>query len=223
MKKLFVWDFHGVLEKGTENAVLEITNLALKRHGYFRQMTESENEFLFGRRWHEYFSYLMPEIEQEECFNLQTTCFEIQKQPEIISKHMRLNDHAEIVLNAIHNSSHCQILISNTVSEALEMFVKTVNVDHYFPLTHRFGINSHHQKEFTKQDCLNKFLQDNDPFEAIISIGDSPGDMALIHQNTKGIGYLYSHPHKKHRQTECHHKINDLRLVLNELNYEMAH
>ena len=58
-------------------------------------------------------------------------------------------------------------------------------------------------------------LQNNDPFNAIISIGDSPGDMSLINQSmdAKGIGYLYSHPGKQHREAKCHYKINDLRLV----------
>lgn len=37
--KLFIWDFHGVLEKGNDDAVVEITNLALRRHGYSRELT----------------------------------------------------------------------------------------------------------------------------------------------------------------------------------------
>ncbi len=122
--KLFVWDFHGVLEKGNDEVVLEITNLALYRHGFSRRMTKIESEFLCGRRWHEYFAFLIPELKEEECLALQSTCFEIsQNLPEITFKHIRLNDHADFVLNSIHNSPHCQILISNTLPESLEMFV----------------------------------------------------------------------------------------------------
>jgi hypothetical protein len=48
--KLFVWDFHGVLEKGNDGAVVEITNIALQRFGYSRRMTIQEGEFLSGKR-----------------------------------------------------------------------------------------------------------------------------------------------------------------------------
>jgi hypothetical protein len=93
--KLFVWDFHGVLEKGNDIAVLEITNLALDHHNYSRRMTHQESALLSGRRWHEYFAFLLPKIEEEECFKLQSTCFEIsQNQPDIIARHIQLNDHA---------------------------------------------------------------------------------------------------------------------------------
>lgn len=44
--KLFVWDFHGTLEKGNENAVLEITNRILKALVYERLMSEEENLML---------------------------------------------------------------------------------------------------------------------------------------------------------------------------------
>jgi phosphoglycolate phosphatase-like HAD superfamily hydrolase len=221
--KLFVWDFHGVLEKGNDGVVLEITNIALKRHGYSRRMTEKENDLLSGSRWHEYFAYLMPDLDEEECFKLQSTCLEIgQNQPEMISRHVRLNDHADVVLNNIQNANHCQILISNTQPKALDMFVNLVDIDKYFPPSHRFGVNTHSQNQQTKRDYLNQFLQGKDPFDAIISIGDSPGDMEMIHQSTNGIGYLYSHPGKEHRQTTCHYKISDLRLVLQELSSDMV-
>ena len=221
--KLFVWDFHGVLEKGNDQVVLEITNTALKRHGYSRQMTENENEFLCGSRWHEYFAFLLPGLEAEEYFKLQSTCFEIsQNQWEITAQHIRLNDHAESVLDKIHHSPHCQILISNTVPQALDMFIKIVNIDRYFPPSHRFGVNMHPQTKATKQDSLNQFLKDCEPFDTIISIGDSAGDMTLINQYSerKGIGYLYTHPEKQHRQAVCHYKINDLRVILREISSE---
>jgi hypothetical protein len=32
--KLFVWDFHGVLEMGTELSALEVSNNILERFGY---------------------------------------------------------------------------------------------------------------------------------------------------------------------------------------------
>lgn len=222
--KLFIWDFHGVLEKGNDAAVLEITNLALKQHGYARRMTQNENVFLSEQQWCEYFAFLLPEHEPEEYVKLQTTCFEIShNQPDIISRNIQLNDHADFVLETIHHTEHQQILISNTLPISLEMFVKMVGIEKYFPNTHRFGVDTHQQKWLTKGHCLAEFLKDQDAFERMISIGDSPGDMALIEQEgqLKGVSYLYAHPTRLHRLTKCDYKIRDLRLVLQEI-HEVA-
>lgn len=216
--KLFVWDFHGVLEKGTDDAVIEVTNHVLKLNGYERQMTYEESLYLAGLRWHEYFSYLLPDKSQEECFRLQAASVEIShNNPEMSFTKIFMNDYADTVLDSIHQSEHCQILISNTLPESLTMFVKHVNIEKYFKPEHRFGVCSHNEKNLIKQDYLDQFLQKNGPFESIISIGDSPGDMSLVNENPYGIGYLYTHPWKKHREARCHHKINDLRQVLQEL------
>ncbi len=224
--KLFVWDFHGVLEKGNDHSVLEITNLALASHGYSRRMTASESATLSGLRWHEYFTFLLPEVSIEECFRLQSTCLEISfNQPEITTKSIQLNDHAGDVLKKIQETGHDQILISNSSPKSLDLFVDLVGVQHYFPKTYRFGVDSHTQKAATKKECLAQFLKEKDHFNTIISIGDSPGDMALVNQENgrngrKGIGYLYSHPGKPHRPAKCDYQINDLRVVLQELSKE---
>lgn len=218
--KLFVWDFHGVLEKGNEHSVLEITNLALASHGYSRRMTTIESAALSGLRWYEYFTFLLPEIGEKECLQLQSTCLEISySQPEIVAKYIQLNDHANDVLKQIQETSHHQILISNSSLKSLDIFVHLVGIQDYFPEAYRFGVDSHTQKATTKKECLAQFLKGKDHFNTIISIGDSPGDMALINQENgrKGIGYLYSYPDKPHRPAKCDYQINDLRVVLREL------
>lgn len=217
--KLFVWDFHGVLEKGNDDAVLEITNMALSYHGFSRQMTQSESYQLAGLKWYEYFSHLLPELSKEEHLKLQSTCFDIsQNRPEIVSKHIQLNDHADAVLSAIQNSEHEQIVISNTLPKSLDMFLDIVGISHYFPNTHRFGVNAHNQKHITKKHCLSQFIDGKNNIKALISIGDSPGDMELIDsEGLRGVGYLYSHPTRPHRKANCDHKIHDLRLILPEI------
>jgi hypothetical protein len=219
-----VWDFHGVLEKGNDDAVLEITNLALEHHGYCRRMTQSEGIALAGLKWWEYFSSLLPELFIEECIQLQATCFRIShNHPEIVRKHIQLNDHADFVLSSIQNSKHHQILISNTLPKSLDIFLEIVGIEKYFPLSHRFGVDTDSLNTRTKKHCLAEFVKDRNYFNSIVSIGDSPGDMALVDQEIipkiipNGVGYLYSHPQRPHRPAECHHKINDLRFVLQEI------
>lgn len=216
--KLFVWDFHGVLEKGNDGAVVEITNIALEKHGYLRRMTMEEGELLAGLRWYEYISYLLPNQEHELYLSLQATCFEISKnRPDIVAKYISLNDNATEVLEAIRNSNHHQILISNTPPTALDSFVSMVGIEEYFPSSHRFGVDTHTQQQSTKVDCLRAYLQDKHFPDGIISIGDSQGDMNLIKLHSKSKGYLYSHPGRTHRTADCHYQINDLREVMKEI------
>lgn len=54
--KLFVWDFHGVLEQGNEDAVLVISNQILHNFGYTEQFTPAQNRQLYGRKWYEYYT-----------------------------------------------------------------------------------------------------------------------------------------------------------------------
>lgn len=216
--KLFVWDFHGVLEKGNDHAVQEITNSVLQQSGYSRSMTLQEGESLSGKRWHEYFAFLLPGLDQEEYFKLQSLCVEMSlKQPEIITKHIQINDHAHDVLQAIAQSGLMQILISNTQQKMLNVFVSIVGIESYFPLTHRFGVDAHTQQSISKKHILEHFLKEKDFPKGIVSIGDSPGDMALIHGRSNGIGYLYSHTGRSHREVDSHYKISDLRAVLKEI------
>jgi phosphoglycolate phosphatase-like HAD superfamily hydrolase len=215
--KLFVWDFHGVLEQGNDDAVLEITNNALEIHQLSRRMSLAESRQLSGLRWHEYFNYLLPEISLEDCLNLQLTCYEItQKNPEIIAKYIRPNKHVDSVLEQINKTGNQQILISNSHPTALDLFVEMVGVQKYFPKDFRFGVDSHTQKKFTKKDCLLNFLNKKS-YKNIISIGDSKGDMDLIEDMSIGIGYSYCHPEKERRFSTKHHEINDLRQVLKEI------
>lgn len=218
--KLFIWDFHGVLEKGNDHVVLEITNLALKHHGYLREMTKKESELLSGRLWRDYFAYLIPELDENDRLSLQSTCIEIaQSSQDLYHKHIKINDHVEYVLESIQNSKHAQILISNTPPKNLDKYVELVKIKKYFPDSHRFGVDSSGQSFKHKKDCLQDFLSVSEKFQEIISIGDSPGDMDLCHNVpfTKGTSYLYSYPSRPHREAQCHHKINDLRMVLQEL------
>lgn len=218
MKILFVWDFHGVLENGNDFAVLEITNQALQHHGLLRRMTEEECVYLSGRKWHEYFAYLLPEASTEVRLALQTTCFEISlNRPDIIAKYIRPNDYAAHVLERIHNTNHKQILISNTSPTSLDMFITSVGLEKYFPASHRFGADSHIHSHVNKQHCLDQHIKSADPYQLLVTVGDSPGDMTLSTGNIKTKRYLYSHPSRKHREALCDHKISDLRMVLQEL------
>ncbi|MBA3957936.1 MAG: HAD hydrolase-like protein [Parachlamydiaceae bacterium] len=217
--KLFVWDFHGVLEKGNDLAVVEITNQVLATHGITRRMTSEESFALSGKRWHEYFAFLLPDSTLEQQKILQDACIALSHaNPEIVRRYITVNDHAVDVLESISQSEHEQIVISNTQPHSLDLFLKMVNLERYFPISHRFGANSHAQNFLTKRCCLSSFLKDRKTFDHLISIGDSPGDIELASIHPQGKAYLYRHPGQIHREvTHPHQKISSLRVIMEEL------
>ena len=57
---LFVWDFHGVLEKDCEFAVMEITNKVLEEFNIKKRINLKETKKLYGLKWSDYFRYCCP-------------------------------------------------------------------------------------------------------------------------------------------------------------------
>lgn len=213
--KLFVWDFHGVMEKGTEGAVLEISNKILERFDYSQRFTKENIARLYGLRWFEYFKYLLPQEPHKRHLALQKHCFEMSiNNLEIIAKHVRPSDHIHEVLDEI-NRKHCQILISNTDPESLKIFLDTVEITHYFPRDRIFSADSHRNLARTKKDILKEFVKDK-KFEKIIVIGDTQEDVDLA-SFVGGTSYLYSHLGKPFKKCNADYKIHDLRMLLEEV------
>jgi phosphoglycolate phosphatase-like HAD superfamily hydrolase len=219
-KHLIVWDFHGVLEKGNDLAVVDVTNHILKEHGFDNRLDFDLATLLAGKKWFEYFEHLLPKEKKEKHLLLQKKCFEhSNKNPQIIEKHISLNDHAKDVLEKIHLSNHEQILISNTTNESLDKYVKIVNIEKFFSKDRYFAVNAHIDSTYSKQYILDKFLNKNSKnsqvsFEKIISIGDSSSDMDLVNNIENGIAIQYTYPNRLHRDATSHHKINHLSDVL---------
>ena len=218
--KLFVWDFHGVLESGNENAVIEVSNTALNELGYSTQFSLDDCDKYYGLKWFEYFQNLLPAIPHQEHIKLQDRCFEIvNNHPEIIAKYIKQNNHAKYVLEAITKQNHHQILISNTHKEALKMFIHAVNLERFFNDNNTFAVDAHRDgAKKSKKEMLISYLKKCDvKYNEIISIGDSEGDIKLVEGFENSKTFLYSHPKRGFKDIEATFKINDLRKVLNVL------
>ena len=214
--KLFVHDLHGVLETGTEKGVRLITNEALSKLGYERRMTEEENLFLFGRKWFEYFAYLLPQENHERHMELQGECFrDSERKRKQIASVLEQTPHAYELLEAIAQSENSQIMISNTRPEGLVFYLTTLGYLRFFPHGFYFGADGHNNHSITKASILERFLKKN-PFDDIIIIGDSPKDMELKNV-AGGIAYHFTHPHLPRRECFADHYIDDLRAILKEL------
>src|SRR5579859_4368699 len=131
--KLFVWDFHGVLEKDNEKAVIEISNAVLANAGYKERFTEEDNERLYGLKWYQYFQRLIPTLSNDVCLKLQADCFKYAEDHlEVLAKHIKPNDYAIDVLKEIAQSKNQQIVISNSRQRDLIWFLDAVKVRKFF-------------------------------------------------------------------------------------------
>lgn len=214
--KLFVWDFHGTLEKGNENTVFETSNAVLESFGIKEKFTRKDCNKLYGKKWWEYFQFLLPKEPHEKHLELQEGCFAFEAlHPEIVAKYIQPTDWALEVLEKV-SQKHEQILISNTNPEAIGIFVRATGVEKYFPEEKRFAVNAHNPKnQQGKIDVLKKYLQTRN-FTEIVAIGDSPEDVNIV-SFCNGKKYLYSHPNKIHREADVYYKIKDLREILREV------
>lgn len=213
--KLFVWDFHGVLEKDNEIAVLEISNKALEQNGFIERFSEQDVRDYYGLKWYEYFERLLPNEDNDLHRKLQNDSIAISDGSNIVSKHIKPNDFAVDVICKIKESGHDQILLSNTAPEHLLNFIKFVNMEGLFDDDKIIGVDAH--RNFTdKKQAFAGYLSNKD-FDKIIIIGDSDGDMQLKNSSNQ-VTYFYRHPYlKSAHSSKADYFINDLREILNEI------
>jgi phosphoglycolate phosphatase-like HAD superfamily hydrolase len=216
-RTLFVWDLHGTLEQGNENAVIQISNQALKERGHTARFKHGDALRLYGKHWYEYFADILPEAAHEEHMELQQLSFAISDQStELIATYMRPSVHAAEVLAAIRMSDCEQILISNTVPSAIPLFLKALGMEQFFDERHAFSVNAHAKDASRdKTHVLDEFLKGKH-FDKVVVIGDSASDIELS-RHIGGIGYLYAHEGYPFRAQTGDYCIHDLQEVLEEL------
>jgi phosphoglycolate phosphatase-like HAD superfamily hydrolase len=215
--KLFIWDLHGTLEQGNEDAAIEVSNLALEQSGYKKRFRQEDSRTLYGLKWYEYFEWLLPDEPHETHVALQAVSFELSDaHPEIIARYMRPADHAAEVLQAIHESQHCQILISNTKPTSVPAYLAALEMQHFFGVDNAFSVNAHaREAKRTKEDVLSDYLTGKQ-LDKIVVIGDSGTDLRLAQAHDATL-YLYAHPGYDFRAEGGAYRIRDLRKVLREI------
>ncbi len=213
-KKLFVWDLHGTLEWGNHNAVIDISNEVLRRFEHAERFSYDDGVALYGKKWYEYFTWLLGEDSYDHAMELQEACFVLsESNPNMQCNGIEPTPHAMEVLAAI-GDKHDQILISNTRPATLITFVKALNLGDFFPEGTAFAVDQHSRDtKRTKDDVLAEFLADSHDYDEIVVIGDSPSDMRLTGVSG-GRSYLFSHPGFEFRECESDHRIRDLRKLL---------
>jgi phosphoglycolate phosphatase-like HAD superfamily hydrolase len=212
--KLFVWDLHGTLEYGNHRAVIDISNRVLADYGHRERLTYEDGRKLYGLKWFEYFTWLFGDDSYERAIELQEACFEISETDLDVQCHwMRPTAYAADVLSEIA-ARHDQILISNTRASTLDLFLKVLEFNVFFPDGRAFAVDQHARVVArTKADVLNGFLGEGHAYEQLVIVGDSPSDVRLK-DVSGGIAFLYAHPGFEFRECPADFRIRDLRRVL---------
>jgi phosphoglycolate phosphatase-like HAD superfamily hydrolase len=213
MGNLFIWDFHGVLEKDNEYAVEEVVNRVLSEFGISRKATVKECLMLYGKKWAEYYKYFAPDADEETIYKMVEKAMEISLSEKTALKYIKQTEHASDVLKQIAKNRHTNLIMSNSSSKALDYFLKSVNLQDHFD--HKFGADNH-RKDYaknTKIEFLKDFLKDKN-FDKIIVIDDMEEgiEMGL---KFNAITYLFSRNGRV--KTKAHKVISDLREVLKEI------
>lgn len=214
-KKLIVWDFHGVLEIGTENAVYEISNYALQEFGYEARFSKELCDAQFGKKWYLYFKVLMPDLEEEKCIELQNFCSQYsEKNLHITEKHIKPNPKAHQILKSISDSGHKQILISNSHQNFLMPCLNFVGLEGAFEHIYANG-----NTKMKKLDALQFHLQQcGETFEEIIAVDDLPDNLSLkTIPSVKFCLYRHTPPFP---ECSADYFTHDLQEILTRVTYE---
>jgi phosphoglycolate phosphatase-like HAD superfamily hydrolase len=215
--KLFVWDLHGVLERGNDHAVIDISNEVLSTFGYEQRFEYDDGRRLYGKKWYEYFAFLLPGETHDRHLQLQDACFTLsEERPDLQYRWMTPTPHVTTVLETVA-ARHQQIVISNTRPGTLDMFLKLLELTDYFTPGRAFAVDQHVRDEkTTKKDVLAEYLAGRPAFEEIVIIGDSASDMRMA-EVAGGTTYLFAHPEFAFRNCPADFRIRDLREVLHRV------
>ncbi|MFH1713110.1 MAG: HAD hydrolase-like protein [Candidatus Jacksonbacteria bacterium] len=189
---LFAWDFHGVLEKDNEYAVLEVTNRVLKNYKVKRQMTLEECRLWCGLSWYDYFKNLYPKQKDKIYTAMVEKACEIQTKENISGKYIKPMDEALETLDKIKGFHHSNIVISNSNPKIVKYFTDLVGLTSYFD--DLLGADKHHLRTYKahlkKSSLLTEFLQ-NHQFNKVVMIGDTADDI-LADKSIGAITYLFT-------------------------------
>lgn len=221
---LFVWDFHGVLEKDNVYAVQELCNLVLQEFNLEKTISLLDAKNWYGLSWYDYFKLAFAEGSEELWFAMVKRVSAIQQLGgwDIVKKHIKPQDYYSEVLNEIKNRGHQNILLTNTEPKRASVFTDLVSLTSYFE--HIVGVCDHNQSRVgqeissVKSRVLLDFLQ-NKSYQKIVAIGDKESDIKAG-QSCGAVTYLFCSPEgtKKVFDTQANYIISDLRQVLKELN-----
>jgi phosphoglycolate phosphatase-like HAD superfamily hydrolase len=218
---LFVWDFHGTLEKGNVRAVHELINRVLPLFGVHRSISLAKTAELYGLSWVDYCKEVYPEGDQKVWHDMKMKLFKIQDTEKTLEKYMVPMDYADEVLRTIQEGGHSNIIVSNSSPQLIRHFVQLVKLHKYIDAY--IALDSHdapRQQLDIKQEKAGQIAEylKGKSFSKIVKVGDRESDIGAG-QAVGAITYFFRNEFNKNYKLKAKptHEINDLRGVLREI------
>jgi len=221
MKVLFVWDFHGTLERNNVKAICQLVNTVLKYFKIKNKITLKKTVELYGLSWVEYFKFVYPEGSLKIWTKMKNKAEDLQRKEKIVEKYIKPTPFSKHVLSTIKKQGHRNIILTNSSPTSIKYFVDLVNLNKYFDKY--IGLDLHNiirsGKDISKvkSEALEKYLKKH-RFDKIVKIGDRESDIKA----GKSIGattYYFRNQYNKNIKLKIKpdYDISDLRKILKEL------
>jgi phosphoglycolate phosphatase-like HAD superfamily hydrolase len=126
MTNLFVFDFHGTLVEGNDEAVLESTNLSLEKHNRKERATLEfcvKNE---GKPWSDYFKELCPDANEDEIKSMVRVALSFDDY--VIPKYVKPIENSINTLEKIKRNGDTIIVVSSTNKKAFKEYLKHIKI-----------------------------------------------------------------------------------------------
>ena len=220
-KILFVWDFHGTLERDNVKAVQELVNKVLSHFKIEREISLAKTVRLYGLSWVDYFKFMYPAGNLTLWQNMKEKAEYYQLKERVVEKYIKPALNAKFVLSKIKKTGHRNIILTNTNPVWIRRFVKIVKLQKY--IDHYIGLDLHsisrrgQDISRVKFEALKKYINKN-KFDKIVKIGDRESDIKagkLIGAQT----YYFKNKFNKNIKIRIKpdYIISDLRKVLKEI------
>jgi len=198
MSDLFVWDFHGTLEKGNEKCVHVIFNRVMKEHGIDKQMPMKEVIELYGKPWAGYFKHFTGSKDEGYIQKLCARAIELSK--ELAPRYIEPADGAAEILAALKKAGHTNAVMSNTKPSRLKEFVQMVGLTEYF--------DDYISTDGDKTAQLRKWL-DGRRFDRTYVIGDNEEEI----EAGIAIGATTILIERDNRKSQANYRVHSLRQI----------
>ncbi|MDD5417059.1 MAG: HAD hydrolase-like protein [Candidatus Aenigmarchaeota archaeon] len=213
MVNLIAFDFHGTLCKGTEEAVLESSNLTLKYFKRNERFTFKDILELFGKPWGDYFRRICPDLKNQDVCKMVEQALSYDNI--VVPKHIKPMEGSIETLKKIKKNRDIIIVVSTSQQKDLEAhFYPTIGVSNLIDDT--LGIMAEQEKVGNfcageeKAKALKNYIKGK-KFQKMIIIGDMDTDIKA--GKIAGFVTIFFNPDGK-INSEADYSVKDLREIL---------
>lgn len=177
MPNLFVWDYHGTLCTGAEEACHKILNDVLAEFSAGEAGKEDVLRF-FGMPWGHYYRYFCPSASQEQINEM--ISLSVRLSTEIAPGFIKPRKNLHSVLGEIKSRGDSNIIVSSTTPARLKDFIEMVQIGDY--IDHFIGIPEIIEKKggnavSYKARKIREFAAGR--FSRLFMVGDSKTDVKI--------------------------------------------